>query len=70
MNDSSMERERKIPRALQKLTEFRSDVRESDAAELDLLKLERQLREVLEAVGRECIAEILERADTRVPIID
>jgi hypothetical protein len=70
MNDASMERERKIQRALQKLNEFRSDVRESDAAELDLLKLERQLREVLEAVGRECIAEILERADTRVPIIE
>jgi hypothetical protein len=65
-----MERDAKIRRALDRLLEFRSDVREVDPAKVDLLQLERRLREVLEAVGRECIAEVLERADTPAPVIE
>lgn len=65
-----MTREQEIRKALRAIDEFRHDLRETQPGEIDLLQIERQLREALNAVGRQCMAEVLERADTKVPVIE
>jgi len=50
--------------------EFRSELGETDPSEIDLLESERRLREIIETIGRACMGEVLERADTKAPIIE
>ena len=65
-----MKREQKIQRAIRALDEFRRGVRETAPVDMDLLETERGLLEVLKALGRECMAEALERADTKAAVIE
>jgi hypothetical protein len=61
---------KELKRALGALDEFRQRVKEMAADEVDIVALEEQLREVLNAVGKEIIVEVLARADAKSEIIE
>src|SRR5262245_27532859 len=52
------------------LTAFRERIRAMGAAEVNLLNLEREVQERLNALGREMMAEAISRADTRAPEVE
>ena len=51
------------------IDEFRQEVARTAPDDLDCGELERRLREKVNAVGREAMREVLERADTKAPQI-
>lgn len=55
---------------LRALDEFRRRVSETAPDDVDTVMLEEELRETLNAVGREVMAEVLARADTKAPTIE
>ncbi len=59
-----------LQRALRALNEFRQEVQETEPSEVDLTAVEGRLRELLNDVGRTCMSEALERADTKAPVIE
>lgn len=65
-----MNRDRRIQQALRALDDFRRDVREQASDELDCDELEQRLSAALNELGREVMGEVLERADTQVPLIE
>jgi hypothetical protein len=65
-----MTRDKTIKRAIEALDGFRREVRETEPSELDLLDVERRLRDVLNEVGCECMGEAMERADAKAPMIE
>jgi hypothetical protein len=65
-----MKNDKRIERALRALDDFRRDVQELGPDEVDCTELEKRLQDVLNGVGRSCMAEVFERADAKVPIIE
>ena len=65
-----MAKRTEVERALRALDEFRREVAELDPEEVDCLEVETRLQEVLNGVGRACMGEVLERADTQVPELE
>ena len=65
-----MRRNKKLERALRRLDEFRRDLQDTEPEELDCTELERRLQDVLNDVGCECMAEVLETADTKAPVLE
>ena len=65
-----MAKRTEVDRALRALDEFRQELAELEPEELDCLALEGRLQEVLNGVGRACMIEVLERADTKVPELE
>lgn len=61
---------KELKRALGALDEFRQRVKETAPDKLDIVALEEELREALNTVGKEVIAEVLVRADTKAEIIE
>lgn len=61
---------KELKRALGALDEFRQRVKETAADKLDIVALEEELREALNAIGKEVIAEVLVRADTKAELIE
>jgi hypothetical protein len=62
-----MEMNLELKRALRAVDDFRQDLNETPAGKLDLSELERQIQQVIHAVGRELIREVFERADVKQP---
>jgi hypothetical protein len=56
-----------LDRCLRALDEFRRNVAETSPDKLDCVAMEREAREKTEAIGRELMKEVLERADTAAP---
>jgi hypothetical protein len=65
-----MTSDKQFKRALRELDGFRQDVQELEPEELDCNELERRLQEVLNGIGRSCMQEVLERADTKAPMVE
>jgi hypothetical protein len=65
-----MKKRSKPERALRALDEFRRELAELEPEEVDCLEQEGRLQEVLNEVGRACMAEVLERADTQAPEVE
>lgn len=61
---------KQLDRTLLALDEFRQRVEETAPEELDAVALEEELREALNAVGREVMVDVLRRADTKSPVIE
>lgn len=61
-----MAKRTEVDRALRALDGFRRELAELDPEELDCVELESRLQEVLNGVGRACMSEVFERADTKV----
>lgn len=59
----------KLERALRAIDEFLQDLLATAPDELDLHELEREAQRRLNALGRELIAEVLSRADTKAPVV-
>ncbi len=66
---SGMSKSTRLERALRAVDEFRQDVAKTEPDKLDLRELEREAQRRLHAVGKELIAEVLARADTKAPVI-
>jgi hypothetical protein len=58
---------KELSRHLQAIDDFRREVAETAPAGVDCGRLERRLHDVLNAVGREVMREVLERADSKAP---
>lgn len=68
MSDCSiMEMRFELKRALRGLDDFRRDLEETPASELDLVELERRVQALTNAVGRELMREVFTRADVEAP---
>lgn len=65
-----MDRGKRIKQALRALDDFRRDVRELGADEVNCDELEQRLQGLLNAVGCELMGEVLERADTTAPMLE
>ena len=65
-----MRRNKKLERALRQLDGFRQDLQDMDPEEVDCTELERRLQDVLNDVGCECMAEVLEKGDTKAPVLE
>lgn len=64
---SAMSTTKDLDRSLQAIHEFRREVADTAAGDVDCDKLERRLHEVFNAVGRSVMREVLERADSKAP---
>lgn len=62
--------ERQVKQALRELDNFRQDVGETSGEELDCVALENRIQVVLNELGRACMQEVFERADTKAPIVE
>ncbi len=65
-----MSTERQIKRAMRALDEVRREVAELSPEEVDCDEVERQLQDVLNGVGRACMQEVFEHADTKTPEVE
>ena len=65
-----MAKRNEFERALKALSEFRDDVAGLEPDEIDCLQLECRLQAVLSGIGRACMTEVLEQADTQAPSIE
>lgn len=57
----------KLEQAIQAIADFRRDLLETPASEVDLDRLEGVVQDKLNAIGRALMAEVLEHADTKSP---
>jgi hypothetical protein len=65
-----MNTERMATMGERELAAFREQILGMKGEEVNLLKVERELQERLNAVGREMLAEAMARADTRAPEVE
>jgi len=62
-----MNKTKELDRSLRAIDDFRREVADTAADDIDCDKLERRLHDVLNAVGRGVMREVLERADSKAP---